>query len=208
VILAGMGFYWARKHTRKKIHTQIQRLSSEDEAVYKKTVVQLAKYGKTAIPQLKEALKDENPRIRRGAIEVLASIGDKSVLSVVLESLAKDDDANVRAMAAEALAIFGGKQAVQALLKSIEDPASIVRAAAVRSLGKLGAHEAVEPLIKILGGREQMAFVRAAAAEALGNIGGDDAMKALKQAMTFDPDSSVAEAAEAAYRRLQAEQSE
>ncbi|MCI0487135.1 MAG: M56 family metallopeptidase, partial [Blastocatellia bacterium] len=132
------------------------------------------------VEALKEALKDEDPDVRRSALFALGQMGDSSVTEAMIEAL-KSNDSQVRAQAAWALGMRGGQNAVEALIEALKDESAHVRAQAAWALGMKGNGRATEALAAAL--RDENSHVRAQAAWALGMRGSRDGVEALATAL-------------------------
>jgi HEAT repeat protein len=128
----------------------------------------LAKIGDPTIEPVIAALRDSNSKVREGAAEALARIGEARAVGPLLTAL-EDGDSYVRKAAAEALAKIGDGRAVEPLITALKDEDRVVRGAAAWALGQMADERAIEPLMTALGDRE--ACVRA--------LGGPDPPKAL-----------------------------
>ncbi|MEL7246559.1 MAG: hypothetical protein AAGM40_30195, partial [Cyanobacteria bacterium J06573_2] len=77
---------WAKKPTRKEIRNLIEKLDTNDEIERDKTIGELEKIGKDAVPFLvKAALEDESLLVRSGAKEIFESsqeIPDKLITAL------------------------------------------------------------------------------------------------------------------------------
>jgi HEAT repeat protein len=150
---------------------------------------------------LRQLLADENAAVRSEAAAALAGAGQAAAAAVPdLMFRLGDADETVRCGAAEALGkVGGGEEAVRALVATLEDPSTVVRAAAARGLSALGtgARAAIPALVPLLQDREEA--VRTAAAEAISAAGplDEEATASLVEGMD-SPDNVVrAQAAEA-----------
>jgi HEAT repeat protein len=98
----------------------------------------LATFGADAIRDLREALNNPNPTVRRQAIRTLALMGPEKAGPTLAElaSAVKDQDGAVRTLAALALGELADRQkpAPAELNAALEDPDALVRLAAARSL--------------------------------------------------------------------------
>lgn len=122
--------------------------------------------GPPAIPQLLEALLDQDRNVRWLGAKVLGRIGETRAVAGLIGVL-KDDVRGVRAQASRALGMIGAKEGVPNLVQALGDEAESVRAEAAIALGKIG-YNAVSDLLAAL--EDDSAPVRAAAAEALGEL--------------------------------------
>jgi len=135
----------------------------------------LTQIGSPAVPDLLEALADDENDIRQVWVaRTLGRIGSDPASAVpALAKALKSEQSHVREAVAEALAEFGpaAEPAVPALVSSLADWHPGVRRAAARSLAHIGgaAELATPGLIQLLADRDQT--VREAAFQALSEIG-------------------------------------
>jgi HEAT repeat protein len=124
--------------------------------------------------ELIEALKHEQPTVRKAAARRLGQLGPaaKPAVPALAEALA-DKDSEVRQAVTETIGRLGqdAQAAVPALLRLLKDPDDNVRREAAQVLGKIGpaAREATVALTAALGDKDF--FVAGAAIEALTAIG-------------------------------------
>lgn len=133
------------------------------------------------IESLAEMLRLENAAARNEAMEVLARLGDRSLLAMTIRLL--DPDGDVRIFAANVLGNIGDPAAFEPLQAALGDPNENVRYAAVEALGKIGDRRAVEPLLEVLRTDE---WARFPAIEAIGQLGDPQAVEPL-MALLDDP---------------------
>ncbi len=186
----------------------IKALKAEEMGTRWNAALLLGEIGdKSAVPALIEcAGKDDNPRVRRRAIEALGKLGDKSAIPVLTAAL-QDGDRFVRRDAARALGQLGDKTAVPALSALLKDPEGFVRRDAARALGEIGdtsaipglqqlaeesaeAYSADAPLLP-----EEMSPAAREACFALGKLGGDTAVPALAMVLKHTTSAVRARAA-------------
>jgi len=141
-------------------------------------------------------LKDEDPRIRQTAAEILGRLKDPRAIGPLIVALV-DEDPEVQEAVFEALKSFPGwgksdeaNRVVPELIVVLQDQRKDpeVRKNAAEALGKIKDPRAVEPLIEAL--KDKDFRVRWNAAEALGEIGDPKAVKPLIAALK-DKDSTV-----------------
>lgn len=95
-------------------------------------VVQAAQQGAAAIPQLSQALSDNDLLVRRAAARSLVQIGEPAK-NALLKAMNNGDD-GVRRIAVMSITRLDGKTAVKALARRLDDESEIVRQAVVREL--------------------------------------------------------------------------
>jgi HEAT repeat protein len=130
----------------------IRALGDENNDVRTAARWALGQIGPTAIPALREALKDGSPRIRAGAAFALGAVGPaaEDTVPALLQAM-KDEDRTVRI---DAILAIGKTRAtspavVQALNEVLEtDKDEVVRLDAVRVLSKMDTPEAKEAVIR------------------------------------------------------------
>ena len=126
------------------------------------------------------ALKHEDYRMREGACEALAAIGEKAVTNEVINGLVKalnDEDSDVSKGAREALVAIGKKAAtnevINGLVKALNDEHEYVRRRACEALAAIGekaaTNEVINGLVKAL--HDEDSDVRGYACQALRSIG-------------------------------------
>jgi HEAT repeat protein len=135
--------------------------------------------GSAAVPTLREAIKSDEPLVRREALRSLgklrerASIDPQIVVPLLLDSLKEDPDATVRHMAATYLGIVRDHpdEAVEGLIAALPDPQAEVRQAAVLSLSSYGLDaEPAIPALTRLAAKDPDEDVRREAARTLVHI--------------------------------------
>jgi HEAT repeat protein len=127
-----------------------------------------------AVPALVEALRDDDPRVRRVIIAALVEIGPAARAAVPALVITLQDRCElVRRRAAQELAEIGpaARPAVPALVEALGDPDAMVRRWSAYALGEIGgkAASAAPALIESL--REPSMAMRAVVACALVKIG-------------------------------------
>jgi HEAT repeat protein len=120
------------------------------------------------LARLMQALKDEEPSVRRECAKALGEIGDAEAVPGLLAAV-RDKAAPVRASAAWALGEIGDKRAVEPLVRTLWDEDAEVRSQAAWGLGELGDGRAVEGLMGAVDDADRR--VRRQVAWALGEIG-------------------------------------
>ena len=123
-----------------------------DGAMLNEVAKALAQIGVPALGELRQALRDENPRLRQRAAWALARFGPDARAAVpdLIDAL-KDTQPAVRAHAAAALGEIGAdaRAAVERLVAAVRDRSPEVRMQALNALGLIGP-DAVAPLAKVL----------------------------------------------------------
>lgn len=151
-----------------------------DKRGYAETINSLTTIGKPAVPALIRAIKDNNSRVRGGAIFALGLIGDKQAVPAIIKAL-KDGDMDVRILAARALGELGDKQAIPALTEALKDENFGYRIIAATALGRLGNKEGLDILNRAL--KNEDIIGRLLAAEGLSRIGDKQGLAILIEAL-------------------------
>jgi HEAT repeat protein len=118
-----------------------------DPTVTAEAAVALSFMGRGAFGPLRDALRSQDPVVRRealrsiGKLEERAPLDARAVLPLLIAALG-DADEGVRTVAATYLGIIheGGAEAVTALVEVLKDPEPDVRRAAAAALGSFGAN--------------------------------------------------------------------
>jgi HEAT repeat protein len=152
---------------RRKIDDLGTELSHPDLEVRKKAAQQLewnSKDASSALPRLRQALKDKDPQVRARVARALCAIRplDSDSLEALL-AVMKDKDKEVRIEATTAVGMIGEKmktisprvlarEIAPALLEATKDPEPTVRQRAIGMLGNVGSEQPriVKALIAIL----------------------------------------------------------
>ena len=116
-----------------------------------------------------QALRSDNLKARRKAVQALSRIGHPASLEVLLGAL-KDPDDLVRLVAVGALEGCRSPEGVEVLIKGLQDEDPKVRAKAAELLGGRKDPAAGPALLKAI--KDEHPKVRGAAAWALGELGG------------------------------------
>ena len=105
--------------------------------VWEEAARALVKIGSPAVPQLREALKDEDKFVRWRAGEALGEIKDRWAVEALIGAL-KDEEEYVRNKAAEALGEIGDKSAITPLKEQLaRDGHSWIRSDLIDAIQKL-----------------------------------------------------------------------
>jgi HEAT repeat protein len=117
----------------------IECLSEEKLGAQKEILEAIVKFGKLAVAELIDALKDNRPlervrRARRRIIDILAKVGDEQAVEPLIIAL-RDSDAKVEA--ARALGEIGDEEAVEPLINALDNEREDLRYQAAVSLKKI-----------------------------------------------------------------------
>ena len=128
-------------------------------------------------------LENENPDVRRKAVEAIAKSGKVETVPSLVRLLClvarNDRDAMVRSAAAQALGGVNGEGVLEALAEVLaKDENPYVRTDAAEALGRHAAPEAVQALVEVMQS-DSSVDVRIAAEEALRNFKDRSAAEAL-----------------------------
>lgn len=156
--------------------------NSDDDDLSKAAAEALTHLGLPAIAALTELLTQEETR--RFAIQALAQIHQPEAIPALL-SVVEDSDPTIRAMALDALTSFRDARIPSVLLKAVNDPATMVRRAAIAGLGmrahQLDGLDSVSVLSKALW--DVNLSVSRQAVLSLGRLQQDAAIPPLKRAL-------------------------
>lgn len=103
------------------VEQYMRDLRDKDMHVRQTAAMVLGRIGKPAVKPLTAALKDDDWRIRREAVDALAYIGGPPVVKALIAAL-QDVDFSVKTAAASALGRIGDPAAVNALTLALQDP--------------------------------------------------------------------------------------
>jgi HEAT repeat protein len=111
----------------------------------------LVSCGTRALSALVEAVRCDDPDVRKLVVDAMAGIADEGAAETLLRLL-RDPDSNVRGAAADALGAIGGERAQDALrvLSVRDDEERLVRLSALRALSALDASMSAEDLGTVL----------------------------------------------------------
>jgi hypothetical protein len=122
-------------------------------------------------PGLLAATRDPEVRVREASVLRLGELRRSEAGAALRERLGTDPWPLVRASAARALANLGPSSELDgALAERLEDPADVVRSAALRALGQRGAQAFLPALRERFADTRESAGVRASAAQALAQL--------------------------------------
>jgi len=119
----------------------IQMLRGSDELASAKARDRLVRLQGRAVPDLRTALKDEDPKLRHAVASILGAIGEHAASAIDDLVIALNDrEATVRAAAAQALGQIGksAHSSLPVLIRSTADVELIVREAAEVAVGLVG----------------------------------------------------------------------
>lgn len=189
-----------------KIHDHFRKTArSDDPAQRMMAVYAFGMFGpQLFMEELRNALGDECPDVRRLAVEALSrdySGGSESLH--LIESQMADKNKEVRLAVVEALGTYDNEEIYAHLIRGLRDEDDWVRSRCIDKLGERKSQESVPTLIEMLEDESRLIVMKAI--EALGQIGGEVAFRALMELLGH-PSPETQEAAEAAIEniRLQA----
>jgi HEAT repeat protein len=134
-------------------------------------------------------VKDEDPMVRKAAVNALASLKSGGGTAPLVMALV-DEDADVRIAAAESLGELGGEEVLPPLLLALNDEDPWVRCAALKSLGRVGLGNAKEAVIEVLDGSTD-GLLTITAMETLAKICGERAVERVKRALASSDEEVV-----------------
>jgi len=137
-------------------------------------------------------IKDEDPMVRKTAVNALAGIGNEAGAGHLVMALV-DEDPDVRIAAAGALGESGGAEALAPLLLVLRDEDPWVKCAALKSLGKLRHEGALQAIMDLLDTSTD-GLLTITALEALAGIGGERVPGVVRRALE-NSDEEVVKAA-------------
>lgn len=160
---------------KRGVKPLIELLSDSNEAVQEAAADALVKIdGEGVVQGILPLLRSEAASLRNLIIEILQSLGEKSLDALL--SLLKDEDHDMRKFACDILGNIGSCRAVSHLIATLNDSNKNVASSAAEALGNIGDEKAVKPLIESL---KSKMWLSCPAAEALGKIGDSRAIKPL-----------------------------
>lgn len=137
----------------------------------------LTKLGKVSVPYLITALENgDEMEVRWVAAKVLGEIHSTEVIEPLKKALLKDRYGIVREMAAKSLIKIGELDRVIKVLKNTKNDG--LRKSVIEVLGEIKDKKVVEPLINVLGDKDNQ--LREKAAKVLRNFNDDEAKKTLE----------------------------
>ena len=139
-------------------------------------------------------VKDEDPMVRRIAVNALSSLGNGGGTAPLVMALV-DEDADVRIAAAESLGESGGEEVLLPLLLALRDDDPWVRCAVLKSLGRLRLSGAREAVLEVLDGSTD-GLLTITAMETLAKICGEGSVERVKKALSNSDEEVVKSAME------------
>ena len=137
-------------------------------------------------------IKDEDPLVRKTAVNALAGIRNEAGVGHLLMALV-DEDPDVRIAAAGALGESGREEALSPLLLVLKDEDPWVKCAALKSLGKLRHEGALQAIVDLLETSTD-GLLTITALETVAGIGGERVLGVVKKALE-NRDEEVVKAA-------------
>jgi HEAT repeat protein len=148
------------------------------------------------VEELKSALSDPSPDVRKVAVESFGRGGDLSDERIaLLEERMGDENREVRLAVVDTLGSLADPRFIPGLFRGLDDPAPWVQARCIERLGEQRVSEATERLIELLGNENHLVVIKSV--EALGKIGGEAAFRSILPFLD-NPDPDLQEAAEQA----------
>ncbi len=136
---------------RQELKQQIKRFSSREPHVAYKTGFEIAKkFGRLAGPELIEATKDDDPQVRKNAVDTLAYIRYREAVPI-LTKLLKDKDKGVRVSTIMTITVIAEGKAIPVLKEmSLTEQNIEVLLFLGASLASLGDKDCVPVLLKVM----------------------------------------------------------
>ena len=154
-----------------------------------------------SIDELKDALNDESPDVRKVAVEAFGrGCPMKEEFLPLVEERLNDDNREVRMAVFDTLGLCSNERFTACLLVGLDDIDPWVRVRCAERLGENRIAQAVEPLVRMLHDENHLIILKAI--EALGKIGGESAFRALLPVLEHR-DHDLQEAAEEAVNAIQ-----
>ena len=107
---------------RKQINQRIEALKFQRGVALLDSLNWLIMYGESAVPQLKEALEDPDPRTRSYVAYVLGEIGSRGAIPKLRDRLDREDHKLARYELAAALVSLGDWGQIGILIDGLEEP--------------------------------------------------------------------------------------
>ncbi len=123
------------------VPTLVELLGDFNINLRTKSAEALSKIGSAALAALERSLKDPNPAVRSGSVQVLLMLpAEQMEVIPYLTAALKDEDRSVRYMAAEGLRKLGSsaEPAIPDLVLALKDPEESIRSSASTALGRMG----------------------------------------------------------------------
>ncbi len=158
------------------------------------------------LEQIRIALEDEVPDIRKIALEALHDCNaDPESMSLIFSRL-HDENRDVRLTVIELLGNCYTEEAIPYIIQALQDDDDWVQIRAAEALGAHREESALPQLITMLDSPHKLVVLKVI--EVLGSIGGTMAFQSLLETSNSDSDPEVIQAAEEAILRIQEEQGE
>ncbi len=184
----------------------VEIVQSPDPIQRLMAVYALGKLGvKEYMEELKTALNDEIPDIRKAALEAIANLCDGSddEWLYLIVSRMNDESKEVRLTVIDLMGKCYKSEVLPFLIQALDDSDDWVRIRALDALGRQSERSAVKRIVELLEDPNKMLTMKVL--EALGNIGGEVAFNSLLHVSDSD-DPEFAKAAEAAIAKIQESQ--
>jgi HEAT repeat protein len=153
------------------------------------------------IEELRAALEDEIPDIRKVALEAVANLcGPEGEGLALLVSRLSDESREVRLAVVEQIGHCSLTEGTEYLIQALDDSDDWVRIRAMEALGTRMAQEALPKLVGFLESPNKLLVLKVI--ETLGEIGGNTAFRALLEVLNSN-DQELIDAAEAAISKIQ-----
>lgn len=172
------------------VNKLINDMGSERAGVRRTARRKIIQMGNSITYQLLDALRNDNPSIRRGATFCIGILGDKS-LTKYLFPLLYDETPIVRAWAIRAMSRLNDSSMRVVLEKLISDPSQEVASAAIKALGVIKDSKSIVPLAKNLESPNVDINTRRTIISVLGNFQDEHATDILARCLVNDQDQVI-----------------
>jgi len=177
----------SKKAIKKRIADYVKKLESDNLEEKREAAWELQDLGKKAgdaIPELVEAIKDEDWAVRSMSVLALGKLKYDKVNPELIHRLLKDESEEVRASSVEALVQIRPSEINSLLVQAIKDKHKLVRERVVWGLGVIGekAKEAIPEIMEILQMPDE-GLLHSIAAWALVELSADVAIEPLTETM-------------------------
>ncbi|SKA76399.1 HEAT repeat domain-containing protein [Desulfobaculum bizertense] len=156
------------------------------------------------LEEIKIALEDESPDVRKAAIEAFSNLknGLSAWLPVIISRL-NDEDQSVRLAVVDLLAEVQQSDVIPIIVSALDDEDDWVRVRAIDALGRHQAIDATPRLVECIDSDSRLVQIKAI--EVLGEIGGPVAFSTLLELIAVD-DYEIAGTAERSLEKIQEDQ--
>ena len=185
---------------KNKIPSLIAQLDTQSDIQAEKIILKIAKIGKSTIPYLIEASKNEEyPRIMKWSLLALGTIGDKRGLPVLVEAL-NHERMTVKLQAMNGLARIKHKLSAKKIALLLKDKSGGVRGRALKTLIILNNKSVMSSILPML--NDPMWYIRQEACRACEHFQIQSAVPNLVKLVKSDEKKAVRTAAQNALNNI------